>query len=102
MLFFFFILALKVAWSERVDASYHSLTGFVSFFYHKRKKKKVPKSSFGRCHFSVVSEATHYRCTKRGKKKGVQKRAHFTPPAVPPRLVVLLLLSNELNVIFAV
>lgn len=40
--FFFFILALKVAWSERVDASYHSLTGFVSFLYHKRKKKKSP------------------------------------------------------------
>lgn len=99
--FFFFILALKVAWSERVDASYHSLTGFVSFFItNEKKKKKVPKSSFGRCHFSVVSKRRITAAVRVGKK-GCTKTCTFYTPAVPSRLVVLLQLSNELNVNFA-
>lgn len=100
VLFFFFILALKVAWSERVDASYHSLTGFVSFFITNEKKKKVPKSSFGRCHFSVVSKRRITAAVRVGKK-GCTKTCTFYTPAVPSRLVVLLQLSNELNVNFA-
>lgn len=96
--FFFFILALKVAWSERVDASYHSLTGFVSFFITNEKKSS--QVEFRQMPLFRGLEATHYRCSKSGKK-GCTKTCTFYTPAVPSRLVVLLQLSNELNVNFA-
>lgn len=76
--FFFFILALKVAWSERVDASYHSLTGFVSFFI-TNEKKKSSQVEFRQMPLFRGLEATHYRCSKSGKKR-VYKNVHILHP----------------------
>lgn len=98
--FFFFHSCFKSCVVRESWCVLSQFNGVCFFFYHKRKKKKVPKSSFGRCHFSVVSKRRITAAVRVGKK-GCTKTCTFYTPAVPSRLVVLLQLSNELNVNFA-
>lgn len=52
---FFFSLALKVAWSERVHASYHSFNGVLFSFFITNTKKKSPSRVSAGAKFLVIS-----------------------------------------------
>lgn len=72
VLSFFFSLALKVAWSERVDASYHSFNG-VLFSFFITNTKKIPQVEFRQVPSFSWSQASFNRCTKSGEKRAHKK-----------------------------
>lgn len=83
----------------RVDASYHSLTGFAFFKSITNTHKIVPKSSFGSCHvlFFFLILLSFYQCTKYGtkEKEGDQIMCTFYTHFVSYKVSLLLFRNSR-------